>query len=316
MIRTVLGDMEKSVVCGNILTHEHVMCASGDMLYVWGNRWLALDQVEEAAVEVYARLKRDYGVSLIVDGTPCDLGRNIELIRRVSERSGVAFVASTGLYHFPSVLTAQRTADDLASIFITEARDGIGASGIRPGMLKCAVDGEGMTPTAAKRVRALAVTRRETGLPLYIHCRFVGDSAHEVLDIIENEQCDPAGVVLGHATSRLDADYLEGLLKRGCYLDFDQCFARKKEACAETVAELCRRGYEKQLLVSLDYSIYNDFMTPAMTGLDLTTDQHIERFDFLFSHMLPAFREAGCTAKQCQGIIAENPLMLLDTSFA
>ncbi len=317
MIRTVLGDLDRHrdrlALAGNILTHEHVMCASTDMLCTWKGKWPS-DRagVEEMAVRVYGRLKEDYGVSLIVDGTPCDLGRDVELIRRVSERAGVHFAVSSGLYHFPSVLTCGRTSDELAAIFIEEARSGIGESGIRPGILKCAVDGEGMTPHCRKRIRALAITRRETGLPLYVHCRFVGDSAHEVLDILEAEQANTEGVILGHATGRLDADYLEGLLRRGCFLGFDQCFAQKIEPCAQTVAELCRRGYARKLLLSLDYSIYNDFLDTAHTGLDDSMEKHLSRFDFLFSSMLPAFQRTGVSEAQCRCMLTENPLDVLD----
>ncbi len=312
MIRTVLGDLDRADVSGRILTHEHILCASGDMLHAWGKRWLDLSCVEAAAVAVFSRLRDEQGVTLVVDGTPCDLGRSPELIRRVSERSGVAFVASTGLYHFPSVLTCQRTAQDLAEIFIAECRSGMGTCDIRPGVLKCAVDGDGMTPGISKRIRALAMAQRETRLPLYVHCRFVDNSAHEVLDLLESEQADLGGVVLGHATSRLEPDYLESLLKRGCYLDFDQCFAPKRDACAATVAELIRRGYGDRLLLSLDYSIYNDFLAPALTGLDFTTERHMERFAFLFSDMFSAFQKAGCTDDELARITERNPLAWLD----
>ncbi len=309
MIRTVLGDIPS--VTGNVLTHEHILCASGEMLYTQGQKWLDISAVEEFAVAIYTNVRQKYGVSLIVDGTPCDLGRNIGLIRRVSERTGIHFVASTGLYHFPSALSCMRTADDLAAIFTDEAANGIGDSSIRPGILKCAVDREGFTADCAKRVRALAITRRETGLPLYAHCHFVENTAHTLLDILESEKADLSGVVLGHATSRLEVDYLTGLLARGCYLGFDQCFAGGESRCAVVVAQLCKRGFADRLLFSLDRPLYNDFETPDRTGLQVPAETHIARYGFLFSHMLPAFRNAGCTDDMCYDFVQKNPAAFL-----
>ncbi len=312
MIRTLLGDIERNEVTGNILAHEHIMVASGEMLFTQGRDWLDLDWLEERAVEVYSEVKRRFGVSLVIDGTPCDLGRDLSLIKRVSARSGVHFVASSGLYYYPSQLTCKRTAEELAEIFIGEAKKGVGAEKIRIGALKCAVDADGFTPDCKKRVRALAITQRETRLPLYAHCRFVGDSAHELLDIMESERVELSSVLLGHATNRLDADYLESLLNRGCYLGFDQCFSGGEGRCAEVVAELCRRGYEDRLVFSHDYAIYNDFESASRTGRETSAERSIERLGFLFTRMLTGFREAGCSDAQCRKFTVLNPLGFLD----
>jgi phosphotriesterase-related protein len=87
------------------------------------------------------------------------------------------------------------------------------------------------------------MVQRETGLPLYAHCRHLRDDAHRMLDIFAEQGADPAKTVLGHASFRLDADYLASLADRGCSLCIDQVFPGGEERAASAVAELVRRGY-------------------------------------------------------------------------
>ncbi len=312
MIRTVLGDIPISSITGNVLTHEHIQNVSSDMLRCFGKHWLDEDKLTDYAIEVFRMLRETYHVALFVDGTPCDLGRNSRQLQKISENTGISIVASTGLYHYPSLLTCTRSAEKLAEIFLAECEHGMEGTDIRPGILKCATDLEGLTPDNRKRVAALGITQRETGLPLYAHCRHVENTAHEMLDILSENGTDVRKVVLGHATNRLDADYLTGLLKRGCYIGLDQCFPGREKQVAEIVVEMCRRGYEDKLLFSLDSLLYNDFSNPSHDIADKSPLEPISRYGFLFDTMLTAFREAGCTDKQLKQFVVANPLCFLN----
>ena len=221
-------------------------------------------------------------------------------------------IASTGLYYFPSCLTNSRSAEELSEIFLEECRVGMEGTGILPGILKCAIEEAEMSADCTRRIGALGITQHATGLPLYAHCRFAGNSADSLLDTLLKYGADPHRVVLGLASSRPDADYLEHILQRGCFISIDQCFSDRLNICAETVGELCRRGYSKQLLFSLDRPIYNDFATNATTGLHAPEEEHISRYGFLFTDMYPAFRKAGCTEEDIHQMMIENPANLLD----
>ncbi len=311
MIRTVLGDIPISSVTGNFLTHEHIQNVSSDMLRCFGKYWLDEDKLTDYAIEVFRKLHEIYHVALFVDGTPCDLGRNARQLRKISENTGISIVASTGLYHYPSMLTCGRSVEELVEIFLAECEHGMEGTDIRPGILKCATDLEGLTSDNRKRIAALGITQRETGLPLYAHCRYVEDTAHGILDILTENGADIHKVVLGHATNRLDADYLTELLERGCYLGIDQCFPGMEKQTAEVVAILCRRGYEEKLLFSLDSLLYNDFASPSHTVGDASIQVPLDRYGYLFDTMLPAFRQAGCTEDQLKQFVVKNPLHFL-----
>ncbi len=309
MLRTVCGDISETIVTGNILTHEHVMCASFDMLHMWGDKWLNLAEFEAFAVEVYKSIGEKYGVSLIVDATPCDLGRDAALIKRVSQHSGVHLMASTGFYFYPSQLTSTRSPRQLAEICIDECKNGIGETGIRPGILKCAIDREGMTADCRKRLAAMGIVQRETGLPLYAHCHHVQNTGHELLDVLLENGAAPGQIAVGHATSRMEVPYLVSLLERGCYIALDQPHCHDGQRCVDTVAELCRLGYGARLLLSMDTPIYSDFENGAQVLKPL--ESYVARYGMLFETLLQGFREAGCSEEECRAVVRENALRYL-----
>ncbi len=311
MIRTVLGDIEKSKI-KNALIHEHIQCVSGDMLYAFGNKWLDEEKLRKYAISILSRLKNETGINLFVDGTAVDLGRNIRLLKSVSEKSGVHIVASTGLYYYPSMLSCCRGAEELSEWFISECVDGMEGTDVKPGILKCAGDGSALTPDMKKRLKALSLTQAKTALPMYAHCSHESNIAYEMMKIFSDTGVDPEKVVFGHASRRLDADYLESILKEGYYISVDQSFDGDELTVAKAVYRLCEMGYEDKLLFSQDRSIYNDFESGERTGIDYPEEAHIKRYFYLQSKLIPEFLKLGCTKEQCEKFLSKNALRVLD----
>ena len=97
MIQTVTGAISENFN-KKVLIHEHVSCVSNDMLHAFGRKWLDESELIERSVKIIASMKERYGLGMIVDGTPLDLGRNAKILKEISERSGVKILASCGLY--------------------------------------------------------------------------------------------------------------------------------------------------------------------------------------------------------------------------
>ncbi len=313
MIKTVLGDIKN--IDGSILMHEHIQCVSDSMLRILGNKWLDEKQMEDYASEVLSAIKKDFGVSVYVDGTPSDLGRNAKLLKNISKRTGVHIVASSGLYHFPSALTSARTPEQLAGIFLSECFNGLEGTDIRPGILKCAAGGSQLTDDEKVRLTAIGITQKKTGLAIYVHSCHKENVTNEIIDILTESGVEPRKIVIGHAALRPNADFLEAIIKRGCYICIDQCFPENKEILEKTaiaVSELCSRGFEDNIICSLDRCIYSDFAPEDNTGLNHSTDYHISNIAFLFEGMFPAFERHGCTKKQCKKFVHDNPLKILN----
>ncbi len=311
MIKTVLGEIDKSI-SGNILIHEHIRCVSNDMLAAFGEKWLNSEKLENYAVKILKLLKETYNVVTFVDGTPIDLGRDAGLLKRVSEKSGVNIVASTGFYYYPSMLTCRRSAETLAEIFLYECENGLDGTDIKPGALKCAVDGI-LTKDAEKRLEALSIVQSKTGLPLYLHCSHNDDIAKNVMDIFERNNVNPSKTVFGHASRRVNADYLKTILNEGYYISIDQSWPGSEEKIAAEVYKLCEMGYAKQLLFSHDQLLYNDFAASSNnTGLDFPESAHLERFSFLYELLVSQFKSVGISKENCENFLKNNPGELLD----
>ncbi len=313
MIRTVLGDIERSE-CGNALMHEHIQNVSNDMLSAFGKRWLDGKKIEEYATDILSECNRRNGLSVFVDGTSIDLGRNVRLLKSVAEKTGVHIVASTGFYYCPSMFSWKRSAHDLASWLLYESENGMEGTDIKPGILKCAADGN-MTADMKKRIEAISIVQAQTGMPMYAHCSHNDNIAHEMIEIFEGCCVNPEKTILGHASRRLDADYLERILKKGYYICIDQASDGMENAVAEVVCKLCEKGYERKLLFSHDRPLYNDFEAPGRIGTDVPKSNHIERLSYFQTKLIPEFLKLGCTQEQCEMFLQTNAADVLDASY-
>ena len=146
MIQTVNGKIKKGDL-GKALIHEHISCASNNFIKAFGTKWLDRDRLAGYASDVLVQAKKEYNIGLFVDGTPIDLGRDISLLKKVSEESGVEIVASSGFYYFPSLEFVSNTAQDIGELLIEEYENGIEGTGIKPGILKCATGNMGLKNT-------------------------------------------------------------------------------------------------------------------------------------------------------------------------
>ncbi|MBQ2890676.1 MAG: hypothetical protein IJE44_03410 [Clostridia bacterium] len=313
MINTVTGKIKKRNF-GTILIHEHIRCASNDLLHTFGEKWHDEQYLKEFASKILCEMRIKYGLGLWVDGTPIDLGRDYALLREVSENSGVFIVASTGLYHFPSCYTADHSEQEIASWFIDEYRCGMEGSTVKPGILKGASDVAGITKDNAKRLKALAIAQEETGLPLYVHSNHKGKLVDEQLGILLETISNPEKIIIGHAANRPDAEYLERILDRGCYIAMDQCHCAgySMEEIGKTLVKLIRDGYEDKILLSNDLCIYTDFGTRKNTGFQLSVDEQVKRYGHLFNDVYQGFCEAGGSESEFQKMLSVNPVAVLD----
>ncbi|MRN26418.1 hypothetical protein EAI30_17630, partial [Romboutsia ilealis] len=94
-INTVLGKLSTEDL-GMTLMHEHLGTVDANVWKAFPD-WLNRSEFIDYAVGQYKKVK-DRGIDTIVDVTPLDLGRDIHMIKAVSEKSGVNVVACTGIY--------------------------------------------------------------------------------------------------------------------------------------------------------------------------------------------------------------------------
>src|SRR5262249_60651678 len=98
---------------------------------------------------------RRLGVRTIVDPTVVGLGRNVARIKRINERVDLNIIVATGIYTYHDLPFYFRHrgpaldpsfADPMVDFFVRDLTEGIAGTGVRAGLLKCAIDHDGITP--------------------------------------------------------------------------------------------------------------------------------------------------------------------------
>lgn len=307
-LQTFQGPVPTSQM-GITLSHEHVFVGSGDMVAAFGDRWVNRRELVDIASKQLTVVREKYGVKTVIDGTATDTARDVALIREVSERSGVQMAYTTGLYHAESPFIAGKKPEEFAKYFISECLEGSAGTNCRPAFLKCATGALGMTEINRIEVATMAVTQRETGLPLFCHNTHSIHTADMQMEIFREYGADLSKVIVGHASDSTDVDYLMSLHDTGAWLSFDRIGPRADGGMsqAKTLIALMRRGADR-LLLSHDHCVYLDFgdmdwpTTRARGYENLKLD-----FTYIFREFLPLLRSLGVTDEEIDTLLVKNP---------
>lgn len=298
---------------GQTLVHEHITTADWSMRVAFGDRYYEHAVVADRAVRQFTRAG-EVGVRTVVDATPVNMGRDVALIAEVAERTGLNFIVSAGFYYQDEVYLNWRTVEEVHELVDGECRDGIGTTGVRPGILKTACADAGLTPILQTVFRAVGRAAAEHDLPVFCHHHPHVGNGGEIVDLLAAEGVAPHQIVLGHSGDSDDLDYLRAMLDRGCYLGMDRfgyCdVGLDLQQRVAVIAELVRRGYGDRLLLSHDLATYF-----AVFGrwADFKADDTDPEVDFTFVHtrVLPALERAGVDPVQARAMIEANPAALL-----
>lgn len=95
-VNTVCG-LKNIDELGFTLIHEHIICVAALMLKIFPN-FFDYHKLKRQVIDKLREANEVYGVETLVDGTPFQLGRDVELIQEISEQSGVNIIVSTGYY--------------------------------------------------------------------------------------------------------------------------------------------------------------------------------------------------------------------------
>jgi phosphotriesterase-related protein len=315
VVQTVLGPISGDRM-GFTAPHEHVLASSTDFMRLWPEYLGGRSRFTSGVVERMKAAKAA-GIDTIVDCTTADLGRDVRLLQEVSRRSGVQIVATTGHWLTPTPSFEARTADELADFFTLELERGMENTGTKPGVIKAASEGEGMTSFHEKVFRAAARASKRTGVPVTTHSDARHRGGEEQAAIFEQEGLDPRMVCIGHSDETADFDYLAGLARRGYTLGLDHLFYGLSSMGAGTngiptwqdrgamLRKLIDAGFNDRIFLASDWMFG---LTIAPTG---TIDVLKERNPFgnLFNvrNTIPYLRQMGVTDEQIRTITVTNP---------
>ncbi|MEV4798612.1 phosphotriesterase-related protein [Nonomuraea sp. NPDC049421] len=313
MPETVTGPVAE---LGATLMHEHVFGLSPEILWNWPDipeGWDLETRAREAAAKLDAL--KAAGIDTVVDLTVVGLGRYVPAVQRVAELTSVTIVAATGLYTYDALPpyfgnrgpgSLFGGPDRLAEFFVRDLTEGIGRTGVKAAMLKCASDRQGMTDGCRRVFRAVAEAHLATGAPITTHSNSASKGGLEQQKLLASLGVDPGRVVIGHAGDSTDLAYLEELVANGSYLGMDRfgidtiCPFDDRVA---VVAAMCERGHAGRMVLGHDSYCFNDRFDAAVVR------RRHPRYHLLHisQDVLPALRARGVTEEQIHQMLVGNP---------
>lgn len=291
-VQTVLGAVEPDAL-GFTLTHEHLFIGWPG----WDLDPVPPDQKREQYGTLVGRLRAAHasGVRTIVDASPSELGRDMELLCRLSQDTGIHIIASTGFYHEAwglPVYLKMRTVEELAEILLFELARGVGAPQVRPGAIKIAASGQSVGKHETKALLAAATASKATGAAILTHAAGPAVALEQATRLVA-EGVRPGAVQIGHCDGFTLED-IEAVLRTGVTVAFDQVVYQHTVTVDQRVTritELLARGWEDQLTLSHD-------QIGILGGRQVPLAGCTREFTYLHNEFLPALRDAGLTPAQ------------------
>ncbi len=319
-INTVLGPISSENL-GKTLIHEHFLFGypgySGDVTLGPFNREACIT----AGLEMAGKVKA-HGVTTVVDATPNETGRDPELLKEIAVQSGLNIICASGYYSEGEGAPAyfklrSQLGDGVAQIhemFKKEVADGIGDTGIRPGVFKLASSKGIITGYEEMFFRAAARVQKEEGIAIVTHTE-EGTMGPEQVDLLISEGADPKRIMIGHIGGNTDIDYLLQVLEKGAYIGFDR-FGIEGLAGAPTderriacLIGLLGIGYAGKIMISHDW--VNVWLgRPGITEI-ATMVMPNWKPTHIFEDIIPALKKAGVTDDQITTMMVANPRKFL-----
>ena len=325
-VNTVLGPVD-SADLGPTYMHEHIFVTTADVQINYPDEWGTDDaRVAEAVSRLKALTAQ--GIRTIVDPTVVGLGRYLPRIQRVAEQvPDFHIVAATGVYTYHDVpfffsyrgppvddIVGAKVPDPMVDMFVSDIENGIADTGVKAGMLKCAIDDQGINPGVERVLRAVAKAHHRTGIPITVHTHPATETGLVVHRIMcEEEGVQPNRIVLGHSGDSTDIDHLSKLAEFGFVLGMDRFginVGTTFEARADTLIEMCGRGFADQMVLSHDAACFFDWMDPNVRAAALPQWNYLH----IGEEVLPYVRKRGITEEQITTMLVEVPRRLFETA--
>jgi predicted metal-dependent phosphotriesterase family hydrolase len=328
-VLTVLGPVEPREL-GKVPMHEHL---HADM-YDWRHHRLVTEERPDPERKRYLleravpplRACREHGCFAICDTTMPPWRAWPDTYVEVSRASGVHIVLATGFYREIELGTyfAERPEDqiwpwarqaplgELEELCVREILEGIHGTNVHAGVIKLGTSQAPLTPTETKALRAGARAQRRTGALITTHCTQLGADASQ-LTLLESEGVDLSRVVIGHTAPHLmhppyRRSCLEWMRRGACYMptNLDVTEPEQWRPLVEAVHDIFDHGLGGRLVLGLDPGFCSE--SGEFAPMSFLPEPP---FAYMFTEVLPAFRDLGLTADEEDALLRRNPQSLL-----
>jgi len=299
VLMSVSGEIP-AFAAGVTLPHEHILVDFIGADSVSPDRYDS-DSVFVQVLPFLEELKK-HEVKTYVECTPNYLGRDVRLLKRLSEATGLNIITNTGYYgaaneKFLPAHAFTETAEGLAERWIDEWNKGIDGTGIKPGFIKLSADAGPLTETQRKIMKAGALAHLKTGLTIAVHSGD-GNAAREELEIFIAHGVSPEAFVWVHAQNEKNFEVFKELATAGVWVEFDYVHTETIDQYIGLMKYMKEHKLLHRVLLSHDAGWYN---VGESGGGDF------RGFTALFETLLPRLREEGFAQNEIDQVIKINP---------
>ncbi len=316
-IRTVLGDIrpEELGVCD---AHEHLIRSGGEE--VRQDADFLMDSVEAASEEFRHWL--DAGGRSMVCMDPVGCGRNVPKMLDVARAfaSKGHIIMTTGFHKSEFYdnrthwLNTVKDIDKIVDLMAAEIEVGMDRNSYngpvverveaKAGVVKAGTSYAAINKFEIKELRVAALTQKRTGCPISVHTQ-MGTMAYEATKHLQEFGADLSHVLICHIQKNPDRYYHQKVLETGvnvCYDGPDRVKYFPDVVHAENIKWLVDRGFQKQILLSMDAgraSYQRAYM--AQKGKETLG------IAYLLSRFVPLLREVGVSEDAIEDMLVRNP---------
>jgi len=299
IIMTVKGPINPRVM-GTTLIHEHILVDFSGAAGYDPTRWNDDDVIKK--VLPYLIEVREAGCDTLIDCTPNYLGRDVLLIQKLSELSGLNILTNTAYYggsdnKYLPPHAFEETPLQLAARWIKEWEEGIDGTSIKPGFLKISVNPGQLTAVSQKLVKAAAITHLKTGLVIASHTG-PAVAAWEEVEILKKEGVSPDAFIWVHAQNETDWSQYTKLARTGTWVSLDGLNDDNVQKYTDMLVYLKKEKCLHRVLLSHDAGWYEP---------DKPDGGNFRGYTVLFKKLLPALGVAGFSRTETQQLVQQNP---------
>lgn len=298
-VMTVSGKVDTSALKFT-LTHEHVLVDFIGADKIVPGRYKVQEVIDIALPHLMAVKKN--GCNTFIDCTPAFIGRDVNLLKTLAEKTGLNIITTTGYYgaakeKYVPAFAYRETAEQLAKRWINEWKNGIDGTDIRPGLIKTGVDNAPLTEVQRKLIKAAAITHLATGLTIGIHTGN-GAAADEQLAILQENGVHPSARIWIHAQSEPEKTFHIRSAQRDSWISFDGVNAQSLDMHIDFILSMKQEGLLKNVLVSHDSGWYHVGEPNGGT---------FNHYNTIFTSLIPALKAKGFSDNEIKLIFEINP---------
>ena len=310
-IHTVTGEILPEEL-GFCHSHEHLLLSRGESFRK--SPVLLLDDFDRSLAEVNAYAAA--GGRAVVEAQPVGCNRVADDLERLSLKSGVRIIASTGfhkmLFYPENHWIFRYSETQMEDVFLRGLTKGMFVNcdesepeeqiTAKAGQVKCALDTVGLDVQYRKLFCAAVRACKATGAPMMVHIER-GSDPLELADFLAEKGLPGknGSVIFCHMDRACDdIEIHKRIAKSGVFLEYDTIGRFKYHSDEEEIAiikELMGAGYEDRLLLSLD-STRARLKSYTPEGIGLT---------YIIDRFIPMMKKAGITQKQIKKMMIYNP---------